>query len=931
MAKRAASSSGKRRCQACGEEKFLREYPSSDAENCLACINKPPEEPPGSENAAEQPFEPIPRAEIDYSSPTAQELAARTLARRRLLHFIKRFKPKYQAGWVHEDICRRLERFKQQVAEGKSPRLLLMMPYRHGKQLADSTPMLTTKGWTTHGELRPGDEVFGPDGRPAKILAVSEKTPSDVMVTLSDGSVFFCHENHEWTVYQRSRQRWITVSARFWLEPSAKTGKRRALRSSGRLLYQLPKTAALEFPEATLPLDPYAFGAWLGDGSAGKACITHHGDDVEVIEGIKAAGYGVSAVCAQVSPTTFTTHFGSGVPNRRSAFSQGLKDTGALHDKHIPEIYKRASIAQRLQLLAGLIDTDGHVDKESQRVRIATVSDRLRDDIMELVRTLGFRPYVHTQQPARSTSGIQGRRPVHYVGFQPACAVPTRVPRKKITGAPQEAIGIVSVEKLPRAPEQGHCIQVDRPDGLYLAGRNLVPTHNSEISSRHFPPWVLGEHPDWEIIATSNAQSLATSFSRYIRDLMRDPSYHALFPEAKLDPSSQAVENWNTTAGGGYLAAGVGTAIIGRGAHILIIDDPVRDAEAADSQVIRDNTWEWYLSTAYSRLAPGGGVLGILTSWHDDDWAGRVIQAMQAGGDQFEVVRYPAINDQGDEYILPDDSIEQIPPGAPVPEGARMTRPMNTALHEARYTLEMLKKIKANYYALGQKRWWAAGYQQNPAPEDGAFFTKKMFRFFSTKPHKLERYCYQAWDFAITTKQTSDYTVGVNGEQDVKDNLYVTDVLRFKSDDGQEIADAMLDFWVAHGKEAVIGVEDGQIWRSIESTFKRRCQERSLYPSYEVLKPFTDKYVRAQPLRGWMQAGRVWFDESASWWEALRKELLSFGSGGRHDDQVDALAWLVRLVLGKSAPQPRKPKEMKSWKDKLRGLGKNKGVSHMAA
>ena len=918
----------------------MLDFPTTDADECLACTVQ--KAAPASSEALPEPLaspEPVGSgdlfqhvdAEIDPASPTIQEMAARTLARRRLLPFIRRFRPKYQAGWVHEDICRRLERFVRQIEEGKSPRLLLMMPYRHGKQLADSTPMLTTKGWTTHGELRPGDEVFGPDGRPAKIRAVSEKTPSDVMVTLSDGSVFFCHENHEWTVYQRPRQRWITVSARFWLEPSAKTGKRRVLRSSGRLLYQLPKIAALEFPEATLPLDPYAFGAWLGDGSAGKACVTHHGDDVEVVEGIKAAGYEVSAVCAQVSPTTFTTHFGSGVPNRRSAFSQGLKDTGALHDKHIPEIYKRASIAQRLQLLAGLIDTDGHVDKESQRIRIATVSDRLRDDIMELVRTLGFRPYVHTQQPVLSTSGIQGRRPVHYVGFQPASAVPTRVPRKKITGTLQEAIGIVSVERLSRAPEQGHCIQVDRLDGLYLAGRNLVPTHNSEISSRHLTPWMIGQHPEWEVIAASNAQSLATSFSRYIRDLMRDPSYQALFPDAALDPSSQSVENWNTTRGGGYMAAGVGTAIIGRGAHCLIVDDPVRDAEAADSNVIRDNTWEWYLSTAYSRLSPGGGVLGILTCWHDDDWAGRIQQAMAAGGDQFEIVKYPAINDLGDEYILSDDSIVQLPHGADVPEGAKLTRKQNTALHPERYTLEMLLNIKKNYYALGQQRWWAAGYQQNPAPEEGAYFTKKMFRYYANKPHKLERNVYQAWDFAITEKQQADYIVGATGELDVNDNLHIVDIDRFRSGDSFVIADAMLDAWERHGSEAVIGVEDGQIWRSIEAVFVRRCQERKLYPSIEVMKPFTDKLVRAQPLRGRMQLGKVWFPDNAPWMDVLRQELLRFPTG-KHDDQVDALAWLTRLVLSRQAPQLKKPKEQRSWKDRLKGImNGTKGASHMAA
>lgn len=461
----------------------------------------------------------------------------------------------------------------------------------------------------------------------------------------------------------------------------------------------------------------------------------------------------------------------------------------------------------------------------------------------------------------------------------------------------------------------------------------------SEIGSRHFTPFVLGHHPDWEVIAASGALNLATSFSRYIRDLLRSDNYKALFPATELSSQSQSVENWETTYGGGYIAAGIGTMITGRGAHILLIDDPVKDAEAADSQLIRDGVWEWYISTALSRLAPGGGVLGILTWWNEDDWAGRIQQLsnMEEGGDKFEIVRYPAINDVGDEYILVDggkDEIVQYPPGTPperIPANAKLTRKHNTALHEARYTYDMLVKRMKTYFALGQQRWWHALYQQNPVPEDGSYFTKEMFRFATSEPYPLERNEYQTWDFAITEKAKNDWTVGVNGLQDTRDDLYVTDVIRFKSDDSFVIADAVLDFWLAHGAKATLGFEDGQIWKSVSSVFLRRCQERQLYPSFEVLTPFTDKYVRAQPLKGRMQAHKVWFNNKAHWWEVVRKELIAFGAGGKHDDIVDALAWLVRLTLLKQAPQAKKPKDMGSWRDKLPGIMRGNGGSHMSA
>ena len=452
----------------------------------------------------------------------------------------------------------------------------------------------------------------------------------------------------------------------------------------------------------------------------------------------------------------------------------------------------------------------------------------------------------------------------------------------------------------------------------------------SEIGSRHFAPWMLGQHPDWEIIAASHTSSLSMSFSRYIRDLMRNPAYGAVFPDAVLDPSSQSTENWNLTRGGGYLAAGVGTGITGRGAHVLLLDDLVKDIEAADSITIRDNTWEWYLSTAYTRLAPGGGVIGIMTWWSADDWAGRIQEAMNAGdGDKFEIVRYPAINEYGDEYVLEDDSIVEIQPGRLVPTGARMTRQQGTAIHPARYTTEAMLRIKRNLIAGGQKRVWDALYQQNPVPDEGNFFNKEMFRYYGSPPARSDLYVYQAWDFAISEGKESDYTVGVCIGQDHYDNLYILDVRRFRSGDGGYIIDEILDF-AATWNADVLGFEDGQIWKAIEFQFQKRCEERRQYPSYELLKPLTDKMVRANPLKGRMQLGKVFFDKHAPYFTDLHKEFLHFPAG-KHDDQVDAVSWTIRLTLSRSAPKREiKEPKMPSWRDRLK-VGYKGDTSHMAS
>lgn len=871
----------------------------------------------------------------NYSTPTSpqQELAMRELCRRRLMPFIQRFRPKYSAGWVHEDICRRLERFMKQVELGQSPRLLLMMPPRHGKLLADNTLVPTPCGWKRHGDLQAGDEVFHPSGKAVKVLATSSKDVANVRIRFSDGAEYLCHENHEWTLFNRKRGTWQTLETRQLIE--------KKLLSRNRCLYQLPVVAALEYSGEAYSMHPYVLGAWLGDGSATKPCITGAKSDKPVIDKIVSLGYSISSVCEHATTGVLTTYFSGNAADtsetwgkrgpKPSRMTQELNALGLIGAKHIPEHYQRLKKELRLELLAGLIDTDGHTDQNG-RVRFTTTSERLATDVVQLCAGLGFRPYTQRIEPRTSSSGIEGRLPYYVVGFQPTEALPVALQRKQpVRLADQRRVGVVSVERVEEG-ELGQCIEVDSPDGLYVVGERMTTTHNSEIGSRHFPPWVLGHHPDWEIIAASHTSSLTLSFSRYIRDVMRDPAYAAVYPQAVLDPSSQSIENWNLTKGGGYLAAGVGTGITGRGAHILLLDDLVKDMEAADSATIKDNTWEWYGSTAYTRLAPGGGVLGIMTWWSEDDWAGRIQATMKGGeGDVFEIVRYPAINEEGDEYILPNDHIDQFTTLERVPEGSRLTRPKGTALHPARYDTEAVLRIKRNLIATGQKRVWQSLYQQNPMPEDGLFFTKEMFRYTPSLPDPHWCRVFQAWDFAITEDKASDYTVGCTLYQDEYDNLFVADVRRFRSSDSIYIVDTMLDY-AQEFNASLLGFEDGQIWKTMQAQFDKRCAERKFYPSYEILKPLTDKQVRAHPLRGRMQAGKIWFPDKAPWFTECFNEMTRFPAG-KHDDQIDSLAWAVRLTLDMTPPKPKvAAKPVKSWKDDLsKFMAGQQGRTHMSS
>lgn len=894
------------------------------------------------QRAAEKEEAAEPQAPAEPKKPVTslqKELALRELARRKLIHFTKRFKPDYEAGWVHEDICRRLEKFFKEVEEKKSPRLMLFLPPRHGKQIADSTPVLTTAGWKTHGELTPGDFVFHPNGHPVEVLAVSGKTPSDMVVTLQNGEVVRCHENHEWTVYDRSCRTWRTVETRFLAE-ATKSKRPRKVFSGGRSLYQLPAVAPLEFSDAQLSMHPYVLGAWLGDGSSSKPAITHTPSETEVISAVAGCGYPVSAVCRHPVTGVLTTYFSGPRAGVSGRMTKELQALDLVNNKHIPENYKMASIQQRLELLAGLVDTDGHVERRTGRVRIATASQRLAEDIVEVAETLGFRPYVFVSEPALSTSGIQGTKPVYYVGFQPTLPVPTQLPRKRIERfAPRRRIGITSVKREPNG-DQGHCVQIDSPDGLYLVGRKLTPTHNSELASINFPAWALGHRPEFEIIAGSYAVSLPEKFSRIVQQKLRDPAYKAMFPSTYINSKNQGIEAWTTTNGGGYVAAGVGGGITGKGAHILILDDTTKDAEEADSENQRKKVWDWYGSTAYTRLAPGGGVLVIMTRWHDDDLAGRALTQQKDNIkaevpveeiDAWEVVQYPAIATQNEYQDVESGEILYLngntgeytnllgyvlsPSKKP-----RLLRRKGEALHEARFPEADLKRIQRSL----QPRHWSALYQQNPVPDEGVYFTKTMFRTSPT-PSLSDMDIYIAWDLAIGEKQTNDWTVGVVGGLDEHDQLHILDVVRFRGDT-YAIAEAILNTY-KKWKPELVGAEKGVIELAIMPVLKKMMSKQRTYISFDdELKPVNDKMKRARPLQGRMQQGVIFFPENnPEWYEVLKHEFLRF-PGGLHDDIVDAAAWLCKMVLKRTPPRPKGRQRRKSWRDKVKGM--TRGTKH---
>lgn len=399
----------------------------------------------------------------------------------------------------------------------------------------------------------------------------------------------------------------------------------------------------------------------------------------------------------------------------------------------------------------------------------------------------------------------------------------------------------------------------------------LPPRHGkSELASKRFPAFCLGRRPELQFISASATSGLAEDFGREVRNIISSQEYANVFPRTTLAEDSQAKGKWNTSAGGIYYAVGVGGAVIGRGADIFLIDDPYATMADAQSETTRKNVWEWYTGTVYNRLQPGGAIVLINHRMHEDDLTGMLLAQQLAGGDEWEVVELPAIAADG------------------------------SALWPEAYPIEALERIKRNTLP----RFWSALYQQQPAPEEGEFFKRDWFRWYTETPKHLRTY--GASDYAVTSKG-GDYTVHVVVGVDPEDNLYVLDMWRAQTESHIWVEE-FLNLIERH-KPMNWAEEQGQIIKSLGPFIDKRMRERKIYARREQVTSVADKATRSRSFQARAAMGKVYLPQNGSWVPDLLAELTSFPAG-KHDDQVDALGLVGRLLdqmLAGRAPKAERP------------------------
>ena len=376
------------------------------------------------------------------------------------------------------------------------------------KALAVTTPLLTTRGWSTMGDVEPGDLVFHPDGRPVEVVGVSDVKlgHSCYRVTTTDGRSVVADGGHLWTVMDRRRGhdgRVVTLTTSDMLSGGlsrSPNGGRETttdgvVYATQEYRFQLPRQYAVQSPPIDLPIDPYLFGAWLGDGSSTSAELSSHADDVpHWVGAVERAGFiptvRVDRTCSTVG---ITTTLGAGRKTR--AFAAKLRKLGVLGDKHVPDEFLRAGTGQRESLLQGLLDTDGTVHKHSGQVMFCSTNRRLGEAVEFLVRSLGWRARMTVGRAKLNGRDCGEKFTVTFTPKTPDGFAPFRMSRKagliqdRDGGKGRFTVSVKSIEPVPSVPVR--CIKVDRPDGLFLAGRDLIATHNTGLFKQCALGWLF--------------------------------------------------------------------------------------------------------------------------------------------------------------------------------------------------------------------------------------------------------------------------------------------------------------------------------------------------------------------------------------------------------------------------------------------------------
>lgn len=392
----------------------------------------------------------------------------------------------------------------------------------------------------------------------------------------------------------------------------------------------------------------------------------------------------------------------------------------------------------------------------------------------------------------------------------------------------------------------------------------MPPRHGkSEVISKKYPAWHVGNNPEDEIINASYSLDLSRDFSRIARDTLIE--HQDIFAE-KIARDNQSAERWTLEGHrGGVTAAGVGGPITGKGAKIAIIDDPIKNAEEADSEVIREKIWQWYRTTLYTRLTPDGRIIVVMTRWHEDDLVGRLLKE---NADEWTIINFPAIAEGND--ILGRHEGEALWP-------------------QYGFNLDKLAQIKKD---IGSRAWNAL-YQQRPSAEQGNLIHRDWWKYYDKLPELAQ--VVMSVDAAFKDGDNNDY-VAIEVWGKVEANMYMIDCINEHLDFPATLA-KIREVKSKYPQIGAILIEDKANGSAIISMLQKEI------PGIIPINPDGGKVARVNAISPSIESGNVYLPRSAPWLEDFINQCSKFPNDV-HDDMVDGMSQVINRFVYYGAHLP---------------------------
>ncbi len=755
----------------------------------------------------------------------------------------------------------------QRLSDGELELLGISTPPGVGKALANDTPILTRHGWKNHGDLVVGDEVIGLDGNFKKVIAVHPKCMLDCLVEFTNGENIQCHENHEWlihdrNVYDKSLQNHIYETKR--LEKRKLSGGGEVGKRGHRYAIQLPHHGYVVGERKALEVDPYLLGVWLGDGANKNPRICCAPKDKAVIDRIVGLGYSIR--WQTVHKQTGVLYFDFDI--RKELQKYGMCHSRKIIPKHIPSEYLTASVEQRLQLLAGLIDTDGTLS--GSKYIFTTAEEPLRDSFVELISTFGWRACVCYHKPQVSSSGIFGRRGYYTISFTPDTTIPCELVRKQNKEPrKQRAISFKSITRVE--PKEGNCITVEG-DGMYLAGRTMLPTHNTTMALFYLS-FEGGRNPDLGILSGSHSASILNGmYSELLRIL--DPHgeylFNEVFPHANIagtDAKDLKIDLAKQKRFSTFMFASRGSSLAGkvRCTNLLYCDDLVDSLETAMSKERLDKIWNNYTVDYEQRMQGQCRELIIGTRWSLYDPIGR-LKDDHENDPKAKFISYPAVDENG-------ESLWDYP-------------------YNLGFTTEFYKKRQASM----DDASWRSIFMNEPIEREGQLFApdelRRYFELPDRDPDSVIAVCDIAdgggdyWCMPVAYQYGNDFYIDYilcdNGKPNLVEN---------------RIVDALINHKVHTAR-----FESNRAGGRIAENVQQRVKERGGITKIQTKWNQTAKDTRILVSSGFVKEHFLFKDESCYIDNKEYRIAMSFLTGytmagkNKHDDVPDALAQLVDFI-----------------------------------